>query len=58
LTQGPPVRSPARIVLFDTGGTVLDWHGSTNIASSGAVTVLLACPLMYLFHGHRGHQGH
>lgn len=22
------MKSPARIVLFDTGGTVLDWHGS------------------------------
>lgn len=30
MQTSPPIelKSPVRIVLFDTGGTVLDWHGS------------------------------
>jgi hypothetical protein len=40
------------------GGFYLLQEHWNHVAGSWAYLLLLACPLMHLFHGHGGHAGH
>lgn len=57
----PPRRRPAMIALTMVvviGVFYLLREHWNHVAGSWVYLLLLACPLMHLFHGHGGHGGH
>lgn len=56
-TLGRPVRT-ALVMAALVGGFYLLREHWNHVAGSWVYLLLLACPLMHLFHGHGGHGGH
>lgn len=56
-----PSRRPLKIALLMAaaiGGFYLLREHWTHLDGNWIYLLLLACPLMHLFHGHGGHRGH
>lgn len=62
--SAPPARLPQRalrgaaVMVALIGAFYLLREHWSHIAGYWAYLLLLACPLMHLFHGHGGHGGH
>lgn len=54
---GGPVRT-ALLMLALVGGFYLLREHWNHVAGNWVYLLLLACPLMHLFHGHGRHRGH
>jgi hypothetical protein len=52
-----PVRTALMMVAVVGGFYLLREHWD-HVAGNWVYLLLLACPLMHLFHGHGGHGGH
>jgi len=48
----------ALLVAAGVGGVYLLREHWNHVADNWILLLLLACPLMHLFHGHGGHGGH
>ena len=61
LPDAPGMGRPLKIALMmvaAVGGFYLLREHWNHIAGNWIYLLLLACPLMHLFHGHGGHGGH
>lgn len=59
--RSPALGGPARVALLMVaaiGGFYLLREHWNHVAGNWIYLLLLACPLMHLFHGHGGHGGH
>lgn len=56
-TMGRPVKIALLMVAVIGGFYLLREHWN-HVAGNWVYLLLLACPLMHLFHGHGGHGGH
>lgn len=54
---GKPVKTALLMVALVGGFYLLREHWN-HVAGNWVYLLLLACPLMHLFHGHGGHGGH
>ena len=54
---GRPLKS-ALLMMALVGGFYLLREHWNHVAGNWIYLLLLACPLMHLFHGHGGHGGH
>jgi len=52
-----PLKTAMLMVALVGGFYLLQEHWN-HVAGNWAYLLLLACPLMHLFHGHGGHGGH
>ena len=57
VASGRPLKIALVMVVLVGGFYLLREHWS-HVAGNWIYLLLLACPLMHLFHGHGGHGGH